>query len=163
MAWEYLEQPVMDERYKIAAEFIGDDDMVVDVDSGNSRLRNYVKHYYSNDLYYDQADVKCTDEEFVPMVKECDVLTCFGIGGHEITKEPLESATLTQSLITLAKTHRPHTMILECIDQFVPVVERIVAETGYEVEEHVKKTYKADVPEQLRYVMERNLFVCRPK
>jgi hypothetical protein len=161
MAWEYLEQPVMDERYKIASEFIGENDKVVDVDSGNSRLRNYVKHYYSNDLNYKEADVQCTDEEFVEMVKECDVLCCFGIGGHEITHEPLESPTLTHSLVRLAMNHHPHTMILECIDQFVPIVESILKQTGYKVEKHIKKTYDADVPDQLRYVMNRNMFICK--
>jgi len=161
MAWEYLEQEVMDERYKIASEFIGDYDKVVDVDSGNSRLRNYVKHYYSNDLNYVEADVKCTDDEFVDMVKECDVLCCFGIGGHEIIQEPLESPTLTQSLVRLAMKHHPHTMILECIDQFVPVVESILKQTGYKVDTHIKKTYNADVPQHLQYVMERNLFICK--
>ena len=153
----------MDERFKIAASYIRDTDKVVDVDSGNSRLRNYVTHYYSNDLNFEEADVKCTDEEFVDMVKECDVLCCFGIGGHEITQEPLESRTLTHSLVRLAMNHHPRLMILECIDQFMPIVESILKQTGYVIQQHKKQVYDADVPDQLRYVMKRNLYICHPK
>jgi len=101
MAWEYLEN--LDNRYIIAADVIGElsGDVVLDVNSGNSRLGYYIKgdfKYYCNDLMDDRAQRKMSDWQFVRSYSACDVLCCFGIGGYEISGEELESATVTDSL-----------------------------------------------------------------
>ena len=51
MAWEYLEN--LDNRYIIAADVIGElsGDVVLDVNSGNSRLGYYIKGDFKYYIY----------------------------------------------------------------------------------------------------------------
>lgn len=161
MAWEYLQQEKMDKRYELASKLIRDTDYVVDVNSGNSRMRNYVKNYYSNDLYYDEADEKCTDVEFKDKIKNCDVLCCFGIGGHEITGEPLESETVTQTLIDIINKHRPRLIILESIQRFSKIPRHILNEVKYELKAEMKMNIDVDVPPELEYVKNRQIIIAK--
>lgn len=157
MAWEYLDE--LDYRFARAGRYIHHDDAVVDVNAGNSHLRNYVENYTSNDLYDDRADYRIADDVFVPMIKTCDVLCLFGIGGYEITKEPLESSTVTDSVITLAIKHHPRLLILECVNDFVEIAERIMRESGYEpVRTYHDVVELEQVPE---FVKRRTMYICK--
>lgn len=158
MAWEYLDE--LDYRYKQAVEYIEDNDFVVDVNSGNSRLRNYVTNYLSNDLYNENADYQITDQDFIPLIEQCDVLCLFGIGGYEITNEPLESSTVTDTVIELAKKHKPRILILECIDDFTEIAHKILKKTGYKPirTHHNMVELQLEAPE---FVRSRTMYICR--
>jgi hypothetical protein len=157
MAWEYLD--ALDYRFARAGRYIHPQDRVVDVNSGNSHLRNYVENYISNDLNDERADCRVTDDVFMPMVKECDVLCLFGIGGHEITKEVLESSTVTDSVITLAIKYRPRLLILECVNDFVEIAERIMRETEYVP----MRTYHdvVELEQVPEFVKHRTMYICK--
>ena len=152
MAWEYLEHK--DYRYDIVAWWVEDFDYVVEYNSGNSRLREYVANHICNDFYDNRADFQITDEEFYKKIKKCDVLVCLGIGGHEITKEPLESATITGTLIKTANEFKPRLMILECIEKFKSIPENIIKKTGYDI---------LDVKEAngVTWLDNRVMYICR--
>ena len=152
MAWEYLEN--LDYRYKDVAQFVTDDDAVFELNSGNSRLREYVKNHICNDLYDPRADYQLTDKEFSKKVDKCDVLVCLGIGGHEITGERLESPTITDTLIEIANRLKPRLVILECVEKFASIADRIIKDTDYDIVNTIK-TNKGD------WLHNRVMYICK--
>lgn len=135
MPWEYLDN--LNYRYEVAADavdFTGKH--VIDLCSGNTGLYHLVQQKVAS---YRACDVRklhpiveeMTDDLFVPTVTQCDILCVFGYGGFEITKEKLESATLTQSIRDLAKKFDP-IIILECVTKFEPALRPIME--GYVVD-----------------------------
>jgi hypothetical protein len=158
MAWEYLDK--LDYRYKQAAEFITNEDFVVDVNSGNSRFRDYAKHYICNDLNYWEADYQMTDEQFRDVVDRCDVLCCFGVGGYEITKEPLESQTLSDTMVYLTNKFKPRLLILEAIEQFTPVIENILKRVNYKIDKLIATESDSSIC-PMPYVLKRKLYICK--
>jgi hypothetical protein len=152
MAWEYMEE--LDYRYKAVSQYIRDEDFVVELNSGNSRLRDYVKNHVCNDLYDKRADYQLTDEEFKTKIEKCDVLVCLGMGGYEITKEELESKTITKTIIELTNKFKPKLLILECVEQFVSIPYEIIEETGYKPIE-VKATKGDD------WLHDRKMYICK--
>lgn len=129
MAWEYLDNH-MGYRYKLADEAIDFTGMdVVDLCSGDTGMYELVKDKVAS---YRACDVRklhpiveqMPDDEFVKTIKKCDILCVFGHGGYEITKESLESATLTDSIKFLIAKFNP-VLILECVTKFQPILEDI--------------------------------------
>ena len=140
MAWEYLEN--MDYRYKEVSEFINENDFVADFNSGNSRFKEYIKckTYLCNDLYDDRATHQVSDEKFYELLKDLhnnnakiDVISCFGIGGYEMSKEELESKTITSSLIKSINLFKPRIVIIEGVTKFYPIIKKIIGEINYQI------------------------------
>jgi hypothetical protein len=153
MAWEYLEN--FDYRYDIVSRYINDDDFVVEFNSGNSRLRDYVKNHVCNDLYYKEADYQIPDHEFKDKIEKCDVLVCLGVGGYEISGEELESKTITQSIIETTNKFKPRLLIVENVERFKSIIDRILKETNYEVERvHTTEPHE-------NWVFNRSIFICK--
>lgn len=158
MAWEYLDK--LDYRYKQASKFITDEDFVVDVNSGNSRMRDYVKNYISNDLNYSEADYQMTDEQFREVIDACDVLCCFGVGGYEITKEELESKTVSDTLVYLTEKFKPRLLILEAIEQFTPIIKNILERVNYKIDKLIETENDKSVS-HMEFVLKRKLYICK--
>lgn len=128
MPWEYLDN--LDYRYRLADEFVdftGKD--VIDLCSGNTGMYEVVKDKVKS---YRACDVRklhpiveqMTDGDFIKTVDKCDILCVFGHGGYEITKESLESPTLTDSIHQMIHRFNP-ILILECVTKFEPIIQEI--------------------------------------
>lgn len=134
MAWEYLED--MDFRYKDAVALLGDtsEKDVVELNCGNGRLKDYMKHktYRGNDLLKedDENYSSLPDDKFIETVDKCDILCCFGFGGYELSNQPLESKTITNSVIKLINKFNP-VLILEAVDRYLPLIDKVKEATGY--------------------------------
>lgn len=161
MAWEYMEE--LDYRYEDASNLISplSGEVVLDFNSGNSRFKDYLKgefEYKSNDLYDKRAMYQITDADFLLQEPKCDVLCCFGIGGHELTGEKLESSTITSTLKLGIKKYEPRIVILDCVTKFIPIKNSILnLLSGYEIFtlRNMKKSND--------WVFERELSVCIKK
>lgn len=160
MAWEYMED--LDYRYVDASALLSplNGELILDFNSGNSRFKQYLKgkfEYKSNDLYDKRADYQITDVEFLQQEPTCDVLCCFGIGGFEITKEKLESSTITNTLKEAIKKYDPRVVVLDCVAKFIPIKNEVLnLLTGYDIV-NVKNIKGAN------WVLERELSVCIKK
>jgi hypothetical protein len=161
MAWEYLEQ--LDYRYEFVSDKIGslDGEIILDFNSGNSRLKNYLKGhftYLSNDIWDNRADYKITDEQFLHQQQSADIICGFGLGGFEISKEKLESSTLTQTLINATIKYEPKIIVLEYIIDFRPIKNMIVTPIikDYTTEQWSKRLGHDRV-------MQREITICRRK
>lgn len=148
----------MDKRYEIASKHVGDNDFVVDLNSGNSRFRNYCKNYISNDLYYEESDYHLPDDEFKDVPEKADVISCFGVGGYEISGNKVESMTISDSIVEMVARLQPHTMIVESIEKYLPILETLLERTGYELRE--KHELDFDFPHPEPYVLRRRLYIC---
>jgi hypothetical protein len=144
MAWEYLEN--LDYRYELVSNHIGElnGEIVLDFNSGNSRFKNYLKGnftYLSNDIWDNRADFRITDSEFLDQQPSADIICGFGLGGYEISKEKLESATLTQTLIKAVEKYNPKIIVLEYIKDFRPIKDVIVnsLNNNYDLKQFFKK------------------------
>jgi hypothetical protein len=152
MTWEYMDK--LDYRYEIASRYITKEDRVVELNSGNSRFRNYVEHHTCNDLNNPNADFQITDEEFKWKIEKCDVLVCFGIGGYEIDHNPKESSTITDTIIYLTGRFRPRLLIIESVRRYETILERIKKETNYKL-----KSMHLNASEN--WLEDRTLHICK--
>jgi hypothetical protein len=128
MTWEYMD--ALGYRYETVAKEPLDGLSVVDLCSGNTGLydlvKERVKSYRACDLRTLHKVVEqLPDDEFVDTLTECDVLCVFGHGGWDITREPLESSTLTNSIHKVIKKFSPKIVVLECVSKFEPIIEPI--------------------------------------
>lgn len=138
MAWEYLDE--MKERVEAIANLIKDktkDKVVVDLNCGKAPLRKLIpyKKYIGNDIINTDFEgfIQQDDKVFCRELKECDVLIHIGMGGHEITHEKLESPTSTESTNYIIQNLRPKLVVLECITEFLPIMNSINM-SGYKLE-----------------------------
>jgi GT2 family glycosyltransferase len=143
MSWEYL--PELDERLKVAAKYLDGKTKgktIVDLDCLEARLLQYIDHdfevYLGNDVQERFPTCPKTrfsiakDDEFVPTLTKCDILTVFGHGGYEITKEGAESPTLTNSIKYVIDHLKPEIVVLEAVWAFEPIISEIITE-GYKL------------------------------
>ena len=129
MPWEYLDK--LNYRYELASGLVDfKDKHVVDLCSGNTGLYNFVHPIVAS---YRACDIRplsavaepISDDKFVRTVEHCDILCLFGYGGYEITKEPLESSTVLDSMKYLIDKFDP-VIVLECVSKFVPALQEII-------------------------------------
>lgn len=157
MPWEYLDNK-MDYRYQLAADsvdFTGKD--VVDLCSGDTGLYEIVKDRVKS---YRACDVRklhpiveqMIDGEFIKTVDKCDILCVFGHGGYEITKESLESPTLTDSIHQMIHRFNP-ILILECVTKFEPIIQEITKNHKVRVTRTVGSDWLTD---RVLYIGEKN-------
>lgn len=134
MAWEYLEEDKFTERYRKASNFLGvlNGEGIADFNSGNSLFKNYLQgkfDYYSNDIRDQRARYLLSDEDFLDHLYEnkvpIDIVCCFGMGGFEFSNHPLESSTITDTLIASLDYLRPQYVILECITKYDSLITTI--------------------------------------
>ena len=71
------------------------------------------------------------DDEFINVLTKVDILVVFGIGGYEISKEPLESKTLVQSIKKIISKFKPEIIIIEIVNRYFPILEDIEKFTSY--------------------------------
>jgi hypothetical protein len=172
MAWEYLEKKEMDERYSIVSETIGDCSglTIADFNSGNSRFINYLKgeniKYFCGDLYDNRAKFKGTDVEFLDYLKleeiKVDVLSCFGIGGYEISGVTLESTTISNTLKKAVSDLKPSYVILESIEKYLPILkglEENIKPLGYNLIATKKVDVIRGMPCGLEYCGKRHILI----
>ena len=110
-------------RYKIAAEHLPKDKVILDLNCGEPNFRRFLKHkaYYANDINTPDNTseltlfMHCPDDQIdIPsFLPKPDIIVLFGYGGGEFTGEPLESKTAGESLIRLAKKYRPKYVVVE--------------------------------------------------
>ena len=124
MTWEYLSTKPFDIRYQIAADYFGDcsEEVILDLNCGDPRFRKYVKckKYYANDIN-EQKNTKGMTFYQKPDTEidmPCDILCCFGYSGGEYTGEPQESATATDSIVRIAKKHKPEHIVIEMVERW---------------------------------------------
>jgi hypothetical protein len=136
--FEYMDD--LDYRYEIASEWIKPHHRnVVEINSGNSRFRDYAKKfgafYISNDVSDSRSDLRMTDLEFAKskQMTRMDVLVSFGIGGHDYKSSPYESPTQTNTIIDLIWERSPEYVIIESTVRCSFAMDRIQKETGYEI------------------------------
>ena len=124
MAWEYLKTKEFDVRYAVAAAFLPEDKIILDLNCGEPNFRKFIKHkkYYANDIN-DPDDITgvsfmhCKDDEVggkkFKINDPIDFIVLFGYGGGEFTGEPLESKTAGESLVRMANEYNPKGIIIE--------------------------------------------------
>lgn len=141
MAWEYLLTDEHDARAMLIAGYLANKIVgktIVDLDCGHAPLLKYLpqtyKRYYGNDVLAERLPkypgalfLPIPDAEFVQNdFESVDVLVVMGMGGYELTKEKLESSTLTASIIHMAQKYKPDILIIECIKEFESIIEKYV-------------------------------------
>lgn len=158
MPWEYLD--TLDYRYRLVddlIDFTGKD--VIDLCSGNTGLYNLVKDKVKS---YRACDVRklhpiveeVSDDNFIKTVDKCDILCVFGHGGYEITKESLESPTLTDSINQIIHRFNP-ILVLECVSRFEPIIQEITK--NHKV--RITRTVGADwLTDRVLYIGENHAF-----
>jgi hypothetical protein len=155
--WEYLYK--MDFRAWLVAGYLKGktkDKVIFDINCMHAPLLKYLdqdyKEYIGNDLqmvfpgqYPRCRFYQTTDDRMNERLEEVDILVAFGIGGYEITKEPDESSTVTQSIKDIIKTHKPEIVILESVQSFSSIIEEIISTCPeYQTVEQLKIEGKAD-------------------
>lgn len=124
MTWEYLSTKPFDIRYELVADFFGDcsDEVILDLNCGDPRLRKYIKckKYYANDIHKPKNTRGITFYQIPDTEVDipCDILCCFGYSGGEYTGEPQESATAKESIVRLAKKHKPEYIVVEMVQDW---------------------------------------------
>lgn len=144
MAWEYLLETNMDFRIAAALPYIykhqDTNDVLVDLDCGHSPLLELgiTGKYIGNDTLSERllmaavnenvTILDSTDAEMVDYLKhkQVDILCCFGFADRALTGEPLESDTLSQSIREIITNNSPSLVVIECIEEFIPGVQKIV-------------------------------------
>ena len=165
MAWEYL--PQMDQRLRVIASFLKGktkDKTIVDLDCLEARLLKYIDHdfkkYIGNDIL-DRFPVSIdktefyltTDEKMVDVVNECNILLVLGAGGWEITKEELESKTLTDSVNAIIKKCRPKYVVKEAVSYFEELIN--LPPNGY------KQVYKKNLNLGDKWIAKRIVYIYK--
>ena len=134
--WEYMKG--LNYRYEIVAKYIDFSGLhVVELCSGYTGLYNLVKDKVAS---FRACDVRklhpiceqLPDDKFVKTLTKCDVLCAFGHGGYEITREELESKTLTESIHFVIERFKPRWIVLESVERFFPIVSNISNRYAYE-------------------------------
>ena len=138
--WQYLMEDKYDYRIRPAADYLKDkvkDKIIVDLNCGHAPLLKYLpdtyKKYLGNDireLFPTEHNGKCffylkKDNEFADTLSAVDILVVFGVGGYEISKQSVESATATQTIKTIIFKFRPSIIVLEAIKPYTPILKRI--------------------------------------
>ena len=126
MPWEYLENKTY--RYDLVRRHTRNLGHVVELCNGAGTLKEHLdcKSYSGCDkakgIY---------DDKFVLTLDECDTLIALGHGGFEIDHSPLESATLTQSILYVIRKFKPKTLILESVNKYQSIIDDIIKDTDY--------------------------------
>lgn len=139
MAWEYMDN--LDYRYEQARHVLSSIPhgfnlgQCVELCSGNTRFYTHVKDLCKT---YRACDTRVpevipegvifkniTDAQMADRVKRLKTLIVFGHGGYEIDKNPLESPTLTDSILKLVHKCGPRIIILESIQKYSPILRNI--------------------------------------
>jgi len=138
--WQYLLTGGMDSRIELVSEYLKDkvkDRVIVDLDCGHAPLLKYLpdtyKQYIGNDIrdiFPAERNDKCIfylkkDDELINILTKIDILVALGLGGHEISKEPRESKTCTQTLKRIISKLTPEIVVLEAVNRFLPVLESV--------------------------------------
>jgi len=176
MSWEYLLDNQLDFRVAAAIPYIYPlyrETHVFDLNCGHAPLLKYLPklvQYAGNDILKERLPKNNKTSTFHAMTDEevandahsrIDVLCCFGIGGYELTKESQESPTVTDSLIKIMDSKKPKLVVLEAIEEFESILERIKEKTNYLT---VQKIYmQAEKPEMLSRISKRLLWILRPQ
>lgn len=180
MAWEYLLDKKFDIRITAALplirEHLHEGATIVDLDCGHAPLRAYLPRsirYIGNDIDVTRLpssrghDIffNASDAEMRNLLEKRTVriLCCFGLGGYEISKEPLESITLTQTIIQLAQVKRPSLLVIEAIEDYVSLLEKIrdamVPQYAVAQVTHIFMQQPSDISSRLRkrvvYILEK--------
>jgi hypothetical protein len=122
MAWEYLKTEQFDIRYKIAAEHLPENKVILDLNCGEPNFRKFIKHkkYIANDVFIpdDITGVEFWKMEDHLIDLKSDIIVIFGYGGGEFTGEPLESNTAGESLVRLAEKYHPEYIAIEMVQKW---------------------------------------------
>jgi hypothetical protein len=169
MAWEYMS--TLDYRYKNANKVLQELEIenlghVVELCSGNTQCANYLsipfESYRACDLIVPidtPTNVEFfqeTVEDFiVKRVNECDTLFVFGHGGHEITKETLESKYLTSCMHEIVEKHNPSVIILEMVKRFEAIGIKFIKESGYMLYETIYNDNDNWLEDRVMFVLRR--------
>lgn len=155
MAWEYLLTRELDARVLPVAGYLANKingNCIVELDCGHAPILKYLpktyKSYYGNDIlgerlpeYLGARFYQMKDDEFVKGDFDVDILLVFGLGGYEISKEALESSTLTQSIFDLVDREHPGVVVIESIQKYSPVqdsIEVYLKDKGYSIVHKIK-------------------------
>lgn len=126
MTWEYLQNKTY--RYDFIKDNTNNLGHVIELCNGLGELENYL-----DCLDYEGCDKLqgVNDDEFVLTIKRCDTLIALGFSGFDVDHHPLESATLTQSVIYLMQIFKPNMLILESVNRYQFILNNIVKDTDY--------------------------------
>jgi len=114
----YLKTKPFEIRYKIVAEQLGDtsDKIIVDLNCGEPLFKNYIKYkeYYANDVFMpdDVSGITFSQTTDDKVDKKADILCLFGHSGGLHTGHPMESKTISDTVVRLAG-YEPEYIVLE--------------------------------------------------
>lgn len=169
--WPHLKH--LDARFDAVVEYLNShlkgDDQVVDLNCGDSRiLQNLRPCNYTGTDAVETKDgklfrarptarfIKAKDDKI--MFQKIDVLMCWGIGGYEISKEEVESPTITKTIITLTESHKPRYVVIEAIQDYQSILRWILDSVDEDYRIRIdEKINLSDVREWKRqiYLLER--------
>lgn len=158
--WPYL-YGKMDFRLEPIAKYLKGKTkgkILFDINCMHAPLLKYIDHdylyYVGNDLqtvfpseYPNCVFFTLSDERMCERLGEVDILIALGMGGYEISHEPSESKTMTQSIKDIISQKKPEIVILENITKFSSVAEEISESAkGYKKVLDVKLNGTPDFP-----------------
>lgn len=169
--WPHLRH--LDNRFDAVVEYLNPiikGKMVVDLNCGDSRILQYMNcnRYLGTDAVNTPEGQAFRNQEWCKFIqakddevelKEVDVLMCWGIGGHEISHEEIESATITQTIKKLADQHLPKYVVIESIQAFDSILQGILDHLGSRYMIRIDERMNlADIREWNRhiYLLEKN-------
>lgn len=96
------------------------------------------------------------DEDFVPLIKKCDVLVILGHSWYQKDPNEQESKTLIESRDKIIKTHKPELVVLEGITEFEGAFDQLSGYIPiYRKEIHIPSIHPR-VGSRVLYVHKRN-------
>lgn len=114
----YLKTKPFEIRYKIVADFLGDlsDKVIVDINCGEPLFKNYIRcrEYHANDVFMpDDIDgIKFSQITDDKVDLKSDILCLFGHSGGQHTGHPMESKTVSDTIVRLAR-YKPEYIVVE--------------------------------------------------
>ena len=115
----YLKTEPFNIRYKIVANYLKGKikkPVIVDINCGEPNFRKYIDYgkYYANDIFQpdDVGDINFLLDTDTAVDVKPDILCVFGYGGGEFTGQELESKTVGETILKLAK-YNPRYIIVE--------------------------------------------------
>jgi len=147
--WPHLKH--LDARFDAVANYlngrVGDNDTIIDLNCGDSRILSRLKSgkYIGTDAVRTeegQAYRKQYNGEFLHLKDDelnlsghVDVVMLWGHGGYEISKEEVESPTVTDSLKKIIIENQPKYIVLESIQDYATILVDIINWCGsrYEI------------------------------
>lgn len=172
--WPHLRY--LDDRFDAVANYLNgrvkDKETIIDLNCGDSRILSRLKcgRYIGTDAvntkdgqtYRKQhnGDFLHMKDDQVSLPGKIGVVMLWGHGGYEISKEKVESPTVTDSLKKIIINNRPKYIVIEAIQDYTPILIDIINWCDFRYEIIVDEKLNLGEPREWKrqvYLLEKKL------